>query len=88
MSSSAAGKFWFPIVLSISTEIEFSNFMRFEWDYTLVNRVPVNGRFITLAVTYRGDVYFVPVLGRWANPLLCKRFKAILANVECFLDAF
>ncbi|GKV02808.1 hypothetical protein SLEP1_g15199 [Rubroshorea leprosula] len=31
-------------------------------DYTLVNRVPVSGRFITLAVTYRGDVYFVPVL--------------------------
>ncbi|GKV27821.1 hypothetical protein SLEP1_g36945 [Rubroshorea leprosula] len=31
-------------------------------DYTLVNRVPVNGRFITLAVTYRGDVYFVLVL--------------------------
>ncbi|GKV52710.1 hypothetical protein SLEP1_g59281 [Rubroshorea leprosula] len=31
-------------------------------DYTLVNRVPTSGRFITLAVTYRGDVYFVSVL--------------------------
>ncbi|GKV07149.1 hypothetical protein SLEP1_g18950 [Rubroshorea leprosula] len=31
-------------------------------DYTLVNCVPVSGRFITLAVTYRGDIYFVPVL--------------------------
>ncbi|GLT87300.1 hypothetical protein SLE2022_053890 [Rubroshorea leprosula] len=30
-------------------------------DYTLVNRVPASGRFITLAMTYRGDVYFVPV---------------------------
>ncbi|GKV13618.1 hypothetical protein SLEP1_g24609 [Rubroshorea leprosula] len=31
-------------------------------DYTLVNRVPASGRFITLDVTCRGDVYFVPVL--------------------------
>ncbi|GKV42189.1 hypothetical protein SLEP1_g49626 [Rubroshorea leprosula] len=31
-------------------------------DYILVNRVPVNGRFIILAVTYRGDVYFILVL--------------------------
>ncbi|GKV51482.1 hypothetical protein SLEP1_g58133 [Rubroshorea leprosula] len=31
-------------------------------DYTLANSVPASGRFITLAVTYRGDVYFVPVL--------------------------
>ncbi|GKV40812.1 hypothetical protein SLEP1_g48413 [Rubroshorea leprosula] len=31
-------------------------------DYTLVNRVPASGRFITLVVTYRGDVYFIPVL--------------------------
>ncbi|GKV24785.1 hypothetical protein SLEP1_g34354 [Rubroshorea leprosula] len=30
--------------------------------YTPANRVPASGRFITLAVTYRGDVYFVPVL--------------------------
>ncbi|GKV35474.1 hypothetical protein SLEP1_g43737 [Rubroshorea leprosula] len=30
--------------------------------YTPANRVPVSGRFITLAMTYRGDVYFVPVL--------------------------
>ncbi|GKV21462.1 hypothetical protein SLEP1_g31440 [Rubroshorea leprosula] len=30
--------------------------------YTLVNRVPASGRFITLAVTYREDVYFVLVL--------------------------
>ncbi|GKV11617.1 hypothetical protein SLEP1_g22859 [Rubroshorea leprosula] len=31
-------------------------------DYTLVNRVSASGRFITLAVTYRGDVYFIPIL--------------------------
>ncbi|GKV25441.1 hypothetical protein SLEP1_g34880 [Rubroshorea leprosula] len=31
-------------------------------DYTLVNSVLASGRFITLAVTYRGDVYFIPVL--------------------------
>ncbi|GKV41086.1 hypothetical protein SLEP1_g48665 [Rubroshorea leprosula] len=31
-------------------------------DYTLANSVPASGRFITLAMTYRGDVYFVPVL--------------------------
>ncbi|GKV37386.1 hypothetical protein SLEP1_g45420 [Rubroshorea leprosula] len=31
-------------------------------DYTLVNRVSVSGRFITLAVTYRVDVYFDSVL--------------------------
>ncbi|GKV52767.1 hypothetical protein SLEP1_g59333 [Rubroshorea leprosula] len=30
--------------------------------YTPANLVPASGRFITLAVTYRGDVYFVPVL--------------------------
>ncbi|GKV01722.1 hypothetical protein SLEP1_g14263 [Rubroshorea leprosula] len=31
-------------------------------DYTPANRVLASGRFITLAVTYRGDVYFVLVL--------------------------
>ncbi|GKV13606.1 hypothetical protein SLEP1_g24598 [Rubroshorea leprosula] len=31
-------------------------------DYTLVNRVPASGKFNTLAMTYRGDIYFVPVL--------------------------
>ncbi|GKV17188.1 hypothetical protein SLEP1_g27724 [Rubroshorea leprosula] len=31
-------------------------------DYTPANSVPASGRFITLAVTYRGDVYFVPIL--------------------------
>ncbi|GKV44323.1 hypothetical protein SLEP1_g51515 [Rubroshorea leprosula] len=31
-------------------------------DYTLVNSAPASGWFITLAVTYKGDVYFVPVL--------------------------
>ncbi|GKV47427.1 hypothetical protein SLEP1_g54331 [Rubroshorea leprosula] len=31
-------------------------------DYTLVNSAPANGWFITLAVIYRGDVYFVFVL--------------------------
>ncbi|GKU99841.1 hypothetical protein SLEP1_g12627 [Rubroshorea leprosula] len=35
---------------------------RTQWDYTLVNRVPANERFITLAMTYGGDVYFVSVL--------------------------
>ncbi|GKV48994.1 hypothetical protein SLEP1_g55768 [Rubroshorea leprosula] len=30
--------------------------------YTPANSVPASGRFITLAMTYRGDVYFIPVL--------------------------
>ncbi|GKU90778.1 hypothetical protein SLEP1_g4731 [Rubroshorea leprosula] len=30
--------------------------------YTPANCVPASGRFITLVVTYRGDVYFVLVL--------------------------
>ncbi|GKV09816.1 hypothetical protein SLEP1_g21256 [Rubroshorea leprosula] len=31
-------------------------------DYTLVNSAPASGWFITLAVIYRGDIYFVLVL--------------------------
>ncbi|GKV25044.1 hypothetical protein SLEP1_g34553 [Rubroshorea leprosula] len=31
-------------------------------DYTLINCVPASGKFNTLAMTYRGDVHFVPVL--------------------------
>ncbi|GKV43052.1 hypothetical protein SLEP1_g50393 [Rubroshorea leprosula] len=30
--------------------------------YTPANSVLASGRFITLVVSYRGDVYFVPVL--------------------------
>ncbi|GKV24981.1 hypothetical protein SLEP1_g34506 [Rubroshorea leprosula] len=30
--------------------------------YTLANSISASGRFITLVVTYRGDVYFVPAL--------------------------
>ncbi|GKV13615.1 hypothetical protein SLEP1_g24606 [Rubroshorea leprosula] len=30
--------------------------------YTPANNAPTSGWFITLAMTYRGDVYFVPVL--------------------------
>ncbi|GKV13612.1 hypothetical protein SLEP1_g24603 [Rubroshorea leprosula] len=30
--------------------------------YTPANSVPVNGWFITLAMTYRVDVYFIPIL--------------------------
>ncbi|GKV42206.1 hypothetical protein SLEP1_g49643 [Rubroshorea leprosula] len=30
--------------------------------YTPANSAPASGWFITLAMTYRGDVYFVPVL--------------------------
>ncbi|GKU97820.1 hypothetical protein SLEP1_g10904 [Rubroshorea leprosula] len=31
-------------------------------DYTPANSMPASGRFITLAMTYRGDVYFILVL--------------------------
>ncbi|GKV30641.1 hypothetical protein SLEP1_g39430 [Rubroshorea leprosula] len=30
--------------------------------YTPANSAPASGWFITLAMTFRGDVYFVPVL--------------------------
>ncbi|GKV33990.1 hypothetical protein SLEP1_g42421 [Rubroshorea leprosula] len=30
--------------------------------YTPTNSVPASGRFITLAMTYRGDVYFISIL--------------------------
>ncbi|GKV20150.1 hypothetical protein SLEP1_g30311 [Rubroshorea leprosula] len=30
--------------------------------YTPANSAPASGWFITLAMTYRGDVYFVPIL--------------------------
>ncbi|GKV51329.1 hypothetical protein SLEP1_g57997 [Rubroshorea leprosula] len=30
--------------------------------YTPANSVPASERFITLAMTYKGDIYFIPVL--------------------------